>query len=227
MEARLEASGNGSSLYPYQKQFLDLVLEAGVLQFGDFQLKSGRRSPYFFHIARLFTGANLRKLGKFYAEALKQAQWDATDIGLFGPAYKGIPLVSALAQTFASEDDRDLPCLFNRKEEKGHGEGGREIGSTKANRYLIVDDVLTSGTSVDESLVTLKQAGLEAAGIVVALDRQEKVNGGGESAREVLAKRGLGVISIVRLTDIIEYLRAKKEFDTAQKLQDYRENTSV
>lgn len=199
---------------PYQKEFIEFILEAQVLQFGQFELKSGRSSPYFFHIAKLFSGTKLVRLGYFYEAALVDAGLKPK--ALFGPAYKGIPLVIALAQTLASSrtkgQQRDLPCLFSRKENKDHGEGGQLIGDLPLNQpCLIVDDVLTAGTAVRETLALMQAADIRASGLLVALDRQERADPmATQTACSLLEKEGLPVAAIITLVDLIEYLRSHR-----------------
>lgn len=198
----------------YQKEFIDFVLAKEVLKFGTFELNSGRMSPYFFNLGLLFSGAALLELGRFYARTL-QASGLQVDC-LFGPAYKGIPLAVTLGQALASTDGPDLPCLFNRKETKQHGEGGRLVGqASPGQRCLIVDDVLTAGTAVRECLPLLRAAELEVAGVIVALDRQERAHPEmPESATAQLEKEGLSVIRIVKVTDVIDYLGTQDSTDT-------------
>lgn len=209
----------------YQEEFIHFALSAQILQFGEFKLKSGRSSPYFFHIAQLFSGENLLKLSRFYAQALTDGQLEPD--GLFGPAYKGIPLVTSLAQTLALEYQQNLPCLFNRKETKDHGENGRLIGPEpkQGERYLIVDDVLTSGKAVAESLPVLGLTGTKALGLLIALDRQERAHlDHPESARKVLENQGLKVVSIISLASLIEYLKDQSKYsEQLDSVNTYRE----
>ncbi len=190
----------------YQRRFLDLALRADALRFGEFTLKSGRVSPYFFNAGRFDSGAHLAALATCYADAIEQ---DALDFDLlFGPAYKGIPLASALSCEFARRG-RDLPLAFNRKEAKTHGEGGTLIGAPLAGRrVLIVDDVITAGTAIREALATIRQAGGTPAGIVIALDRQEAVDPAASrrSATQTVAiEQGLRVIAVATLDDLLTY----------------------
>lgn len=193
-------------------EFIEFALAEGVLCFGEFTLKSGRLSPYFFHISKLFSGRMLQKLGYFYEQALKASELQPDC--LFGAAYKGIPLATALAQTLAQDGDKawDLPCIFNRKEAKGHGEGGQLIGEAQPGwQCLIVDDVLTAGTAVRGCLPLLAAAKLKPLGLLVALDREEcAVQGAAQSARASLQERGLAVTSIVGVSDVVDYLRAHR-----------------
>jgi orotate phosphoribosyltransferase len=189
-------------MQPHQRDFLDLALRLGVLRFGKFTLKSGRESPYFFNAGLFDTGTAIAGLGRAYAAALQAAGLDY-DV-LFGPAYKGIPLVTATAAALAERHGRDVPWAFNRKEAKDHGEGGTIVGRKLAGRVLIVDDVITAGTAIRESIDLIRAAGATPAGVLLALDRQEQ---GRESARsavqEVRDQFGLPVVSILTLADLI------------------------
>lgn len=189
----------------YQKEFLDFALETGVLRFGEFTLKSGRLSPYFFNSGLFNTGRALARLGRYYAAALEDAglQYDM----LFGPAYKGIPLVSAISIALADHYDRDLPYAFNRKEAKDHGEGGVIVGSELQGKVLIVDDVISAGTSVRESVEMIRSAGAEPAGVLIALNRQEKGKGELSAIQEVERDYGIPVASIVGLGDLLSFIK--------------------
>jgi len=188
----------------YQREFITFALAHDVLKFGEFTLKSGRQSPYFFNTGLFNSGRALAQLGDFYAQAIV-ANEIAFDI-LFGPAYKGIPLGSAIAIAFATSHDRDVPYCFNRKEAKDHGEGGNTLGAPLAGRALIVDDVISAGTSVGESMGIITAAGAEAAGVVIALDRQERGQENRSAVDEVRQRHGIPVFSLVTLVNIIEYL---------------------
>jgi orotate phosphoribosyltransferase len=188
----------------FQKEFIAYSLECGVLKFGEFLLKSGRTSPYFFNTGLFNTGAKLSKLGNFYAQALVQSGIKP-DI-LYGPAYKGIPLVSATAIAYAALTASDIPFAFNRKEAKDHGEGGELVGSSLKGRVLIVDDVITAGTSVRESVDIIRRAGAVPAGVLIALDRQEKAQSGLSAIQEVIECFKIPVISIITLENIIGYI---------------------
>ncbi|MGZ8161802.1 MAG: orotate phosphoribosyltransferase [Methylobacter sp.] len=187
----------------YQKDFISYALECGVLKFGEFLLKSGRTSPYFFNTGLFNTGAQLGKLGQFYARALIQSGIQA-DV-LYGPAYKGIPLVSATAIAYAQLTSADIPFAFNRKETKDHGEGGTLVGSPLQGNVLILDDVITAGTSVIESVDIIRKAQAVPAGVLIALDRQEKGQNEISAIEEVRVRFGMPVISIITLENIIEY----------------------
>lgn len=190
----------------YQQEFIAYSLDCGVLKFGEFLLKSGRTSPYFFNTGLFNTGAKLSKLGGFYAQALVQSGIKP-DI-LYGPAYKGIPLVSATSMAYAQLTDSDMPFAFNRKEAKDHGEGGELVGSTLKGKVLIVDDVITAGTSVRESVDIIMRAGAAPAGVLIALDRQEKAQSGLSAIQEVMECFKIPVISIITLENIIDYIEA-------------------
>ena len=188
----------------YQRQFLALAIERGALRFGRFELKSGRVSPYFFNIGALDSGAALAGLGTAYAHAIVDAEVEF-DM-LFGPAYKGIPLVSATAIALAGTHGRDLPWCFDRKEAKDHGEGGTTVGAPLQGRVLVVDDVLTAGTAVRSATQLIREAGAEVAAVVTALDRQERGSGDRSAAAEAAAELGAPVIGIVTLTDVLDWL---------------------
>ncbi len=190
----------------YQKEFIAYALDCGVLKFGEFQLKSGRISPYFFNTGLFNTGAKLSKLGVFYAQALMQSGIKP-DI-LYGPAYKGIPLVSATAIAYSQITSDDIPFAFNRKEAKDHGEGGDLVGSPLKGRVLIIDDVITAGTSVRESVDIILRSGAEPAGVLIALDRQEKAQSGLSAIQEVTECYKIPVVSIITLENIIAYIEA-------------------
>ncbi|PSW11813.1 orotate phosphoribosyltransferase [Photobacterium rosenbergii] len=188
----------------YQRQFIEFALEKGVLKFGEFTLKSGRKSPYFFNAGLFNTGRDLARLGRFYAEALVDAgiEYDV----LFGPAYKGIPIATTTAVALADHHDVDTPYCFNRKEAKAHGEGGNLVGSALEGRIMLVDDVITAGTAIRESMEIIKANGADLAGVLVAIDRQEKGKGELSAIQEVERDFGCAVVSIVSLGDVVSYL---------------------
>ncbi len=189
-------------MHEHQRRFLDLALHCQALRFGDFTLKSGRQSPYFFNAGRFDHGAAMASLGACYAEALIAAKLDF-DM-LFGPAYKGNPLATAVAIAMAHKG-RDVPLAFNRKEAKDHGEGGSLIGAPLRGRVLIVDDVITAGTAVRESITLIRAAGAEVCGVLVALDRQERGESGLSATEEITRTHGLPVVSIAKLADLLTY----------------------
>ena len=204
----------------YQKDFISYALACGVLKFGEFQLKSGRTSPYFFNTGLFNTGAQLGKLGHFYAQALLQANIKV-DI-LYGPAYKGIPLVSAASIAYAQITGYDIPFAFNRKEAKDHGEGGSLVGAPLFGNVIILDDVITAGTSVRESVEIINQAHATPAGVVIALDRQEKGLNDCSAIQEVEAQFAMPVIAIITLANIIEYLIADADDEQLKAIQAYQ-----
>ncbi|WJW75771.1 orotate phosphoribosyltransferase [Thiohalobacter sp. IOR34] len=210
----------------YQREFLDFAIEAQVLRFGEFTLKSGRVSPYFFNAGLFNTGRRLARLGRFYAAAAVDAGIDF-DV-LFGPAYKGIPLAAACAIALADRHDRDLPYCFNRKEAKDHGEGGNLVGAPLAGRVLIVDDVITAGTAIRESLEIIAAAGARPAAVLIALDRQERGRGERSAIQEIEQDIGIPVISIVRLDQLIDYLADRPQMsDHLAAVRAYRESYGV
>lgn len=188
----------------YKKDFIQYALQCEVLKFGEFTLKSGRKSPYFFNSGLFDSGAKLAKLGQFYARTLLQSDIPV-DI-LFGPAYKGIPLVSATAIAYAQLAGRDMPFAFNRKETKDHGEGGILVGAPLLGRVVIVDDVITAGTSVGESVEIIRKADATPVGVLIALDRQEKGQNETSAVQEVGRLYSMPVVSIISLCDIIDFL---------------------
>ena len=204
----------------YQKDFISYALDCGVLKFGEFQLKSGRTSPYFFNTGLFNTGAQLGKLGHFYAQALLQANIKA-DV-LYGPAYKGIPLVSATSIAYAQITGDDIPFAFNRKEAKDHGEGGSLVGAPLIGNVIILDDVITAGTSVRESVEIINQAHATPAGVLIALDRQEKGLNDCSAIQEVEAQFAMPVIAIITLANIIEYLTAEASDEQLKAIRTYQ-----
>lgn len=207
-------------MHDYQREFLDFAISREVLRFGQFTLKSGRASPYFFNAGLFNSGAALARLGRYYAAAIASSGL-AFDV-LFGPAYKGIPLASAAAIALAEHHDRDLPYCFNRKEAKDHGEGGNIVGAPLAGRVLIVDDVITAGTAIRESMGLIEAAGAKAAGVVIALDRQERGTGELSAIQEVERNYGLKVISIVTLAELSQYLEEKGRTTDVEAIRAYR-----
>jgi orotate phosphoribosyltransferase len=198
----------------FRQEFIEFAVARGVLRFGEFKTKAGRLSPYFFNAGLFNDGNTLRQLGQFYAKALLAAD-PSVDV-LFGPAYKGIPLVAAAAMALA-EIGRNLPFCFNRKEAKDHGEGGTTVGAPLRGRVLIVDDVISAGTSVRESADIIQAAGARPAGVLIALDRMERGTGALSAVQEVRDQFGIPVISIATLDDLAAFLRARA--DMAQQLQ--------
>ncbi|MFC0708761.1 orotate phosphoribosyltransferase [Azorhizophilus paspali] len=188
----------------YQREFIRFAIERGVLRFGEFTLKSGRTSPYFFNAGLFDSGLALARLGRFYASALVDSGI-AFDV-LFGPAYKGIPLAAATAVALAEHHGLDLPWGFNRKEAKDHGEGGSLVGAPLSGRVLIVDDVITAGTAIREVMQIIQGQGAQAAGVLIALNRQERGQGVLSAIQEVERDFAMPVVSIASLSDVLEYL---------------------
>ncbi|SDT07108.1 orotate phosphoribosyltransferase [Pseudomonas oryzae] len=195
----------------YQREFIRFAIERGVLRFGEFTLKSGRTSPYFFNAGLFNSGLALARLGRFYAEAVQASGIDF-DV-LFGPAYKGIPLASATAIALAEQHGRDLPWCFNRKEAKDHGEGGSLVGAPLAGRALIVDDVITAGTAIREVMQIIQAQGARAAGVLIALNREERGQGELSAIQEVERDFGIPVVSIVSLSQVLDYLAQDPELN--------------
>lgn len=205
----------------YQREFIEFALEKQVLKFGEFTLKSGRISPYFFNAGLFNTGRDLAKLGQFYASALTDSgiEFDV----LFGPAYKGIPIATTTAVALSTQHDLDVPYCFNRKEAKTHGEGGSLVGSELAGRVMLVDDVITAGTAIRESMHLIAAHNAELAGVLVAIDRQEKGAGELSAIQEVERDFGCKIISIVSLSDVITYLEeVGAEANLLESIKTYR-----
>ncbi|MBX3703790.1 MAG: orotate phosphoribosyltransferase [Steroidobacteraceae bacterium] len=210
---------------PHQKAFIELVLSRQVLRFGDFTLKSGRRSPYFFNAGLINDGDALARLGACYADAIVESG-AAYDM-LFGPAYKGIPLASATAIALATRHGRSVPFAFNRKEAKGHGEGGSLVGAPLAGGVLIVDDVITAGTAVREAIAIIRASGARPAGVVLALDRQERGEGPRSAVQELEQDFAIPVVRILTLDDLIEHLQAQGPGERLEALMSHRSRHGV
>lgn len=210
----------------YQREFIELALEVGALRFGQFTLKSGRHSPYFFNTGLFNTGRSAARRGRSYAAAVV-----ASGIGhdmLFGPAYKGIPLVALTAAALADHHGLDKPFSFNRKEIKDHGEGGTMVGAVVAGGVLILDDVITAGTAIRESVTQIRQAGGTPAGVVLALDRQERGGGTLSAVQEVRENFGIPVSSIITLDKLIEFLEEAPAWQQfLPQVRDYRAQFGV
>ncbi|KAF1056272.1 MAG: Orotate phosphoribosyltransferase [Pseudomonas delhiensis] len=191
-------------MHAYQRDFIRFAIERGVLRFGEFTLKSGRTSPYFFNAGLFNSGLALARLGRFYASAVVDSgiPFDV----LFGPAYKGIPLAAATAIALAEQHERDVPWCFNRKEAKDHGEGGTLVGAPLAGSALIIDDVITAGTAIREVMQIIDAQGARAAGVLIALNRQERGKGELSAIQEVERDFSIPVVSIVSLEQVLEYL---------------------
>ncbi|RAJ96336.1 orotate phosphoribosyltransferase [Aliidiomarina maris] len=210
----------------YQREFIEFALSKGVLKFGEFTLKSGRTSPYFFNAGLFNSGADLARLGRYYAAALQDSgiEFDV----LFGPAYKGIPIASATAISLFEHHQKDVPYCFNRKEKKTHGEGGNLVGADLQGRIMLVDDVITAGTAIRESMDIVEANGASLAGVLIALDRQEKGKGELSAIQEVERDYNAKVIAIVTLNDLIRYLAEQpgQEANMA-KVSAYREQYGI
>ena len=222
-------------MFDFQRSFLDFAVDQGVMRFGEFELKSGRISPYFFNAGEFNTGSALQRLGEFYADALiaSSLPFDC----LFGPAYKGIPLVTATAIAMANRHQVDVPYVFNRKEAKNHGEGGQLVGAELAGDVVIIDDVITAGTAIREVMMLFDDQRMvgdpnppqaKARGVLVAIDRQERGNGDLSAIQEVERDYGVRVISVVNLDNILEYLREQGTFSNEiLEIGSYRERYGI
>ena len=209
----------------FKREFIRYALDCQVLRFGDYTLKSGRRSPYFFNTGLFNTGARLARLGEYYACALLH-YGIRVDV-LYGPAYKGIPLVCATSIALAAQMGEEVPFAFNRKEAKDHGEGGTVVGTPLQGSVLILDDVITAGTSVRESVELIRAAGARPAGVLIALDRQERGQGELSAIQEVEQTYGLPVYSIISLAEIILYLESTDQQEALRAIRTYRESYGV
>ena len=210
----------------YQREFIQFALERGGLRFGEFTLKSGRVSPYFFNAGLFDSGLALAKLGRFYAQALMDSGL-SYDV-VFGPAYKGIPLAATTAVALAEHHQRDMPWCFNRKEAKDHGEGGTLVGAPLAGNVVIVDDVITAGTAIREVMQIIQAQGAQAAGVLIALDRQERGTGALSAIQEVERDFNMPVISIVSLQQVLEYLAESAELKQyLPAVERYREDYGI
>jgi orotate phosphoribosyltransferase len=213
-------------ILPYQSDFIELCTRLGVLKFGRFKLKSGRESPYFFNAGLFSSGAAIAAVGKAYADAIV-----ASDIAfdmLFGPAYKGIPLVTAAAASLAADHGIDSPFAFNRKESKDHGEGGVIVGGPLQGRVLIVDDVITAGTAIRHSIEIIRAAGAHPAGVLLALDRQERGAVSPLSAvQEVREQFGMPVVAVISLSDLMQHMRTLGRDAELAGMQAYRDRYGI
>ena len=210
----------------YQRDFLDFALEVGVLRFGEFTLKSGRISPYFFNAGLFNTGASLARLGRYYAQTIVNSKL-AFDL-IYGPAYKGIPLAAVTTAALFDHYGINVPYAFNRKEAKDHGEGGSIVGHSLAGRVLIIDDVISAGTSVRESVEIIQGLNATPSGVVIALDRQERGQGDLSAIQEVESDYGMPVSAIVRLDQLIEYLAQKPDAsEDLERILAYRKQYGV
>ena len=210
----------------FQQAFIEFAIARGVLKFGEFTLKSGRKSPYFFNAGLFNRGGDLARLGRYYADALTDAGIDF-DV-LFGPAYKGIPIATTTAVALADHHDRDVPYCFNRKEAKAHGEGGNLVGSPLEGKVMLVDDVITAGTAIRESMTLIAANEAVLAGVLIALDRQERGTGELSAIQEVERDYNTKVVSIVSLNDVVTYLRSAGGYDEAiSAIEAYRANYGI
>ena len=206
----------------YKGDFIELCMQLGVLKFGSFKLKSGRESPYFFNAGLFSTGAAIAALGRAYSDTAVAT--DLTFDMLFGPAYKGIPLVTAAAAALADRHGLDVPFAFNRKEPKAHGEGGLIVGSPLQGRVLIVDDVITAGTAIRESIDIIRTAGAQPVGVLLALDREERGSVSPLSAvQEVREQFGISVIAVINLSDLMQHMRKEGRTADLASMQAYRD----
>ena len=211
---------------PFQQDFIELALKCEVLQFGEFELKSGRISPYFFNAGKFSTGGALARLGRCYAAALHASSLQV-DM-LFGPAYKGIPLVSTTAIALSEQHGVDLPFAFNRKEAKTHGEGGNIVGAPLAGDVVVIDDVMTAGTAIRESMSILNESDARGAGVVIGLDRCERGDGERSAVQQAEQDWGLMMVSVVSLHDIIAWVETHPEMaQHREALEQYRERYGV
>ncbi|WP_339616716.1 orotate phosphoribosyltransferase [uncultured Gilvimarinus sp.] len=213
-------------MHDYQREFIQLAIDNQALQFGEFTLKSGRVSPYFFNAGRFFqSGGGLAKMGRFYAQALIDSgvEYDL----VFGPAYKGIPLASATAVALAEQHGQDVPYCFNRKEAKDHGEGGSLVGAPLTGRTVIVDDVITAGTAIREVMAIIAQSEATPAAVLIGVDRQEKGRAELSAIQEVEQSYRIPVISIVNLDDIIRYLETEGGNNKLEAIKTYRDQYGV
>ncbi|MCP2231316.1 orotate phosphoribosyltransferase [Erwinia aphidicola] len=210
----------------WQRQFIEFAINKQVLKFGEFTLKSGRKSPYFFNAGLFNTGRDLALLGRFYAQALVDSGIDFDLV--FGPAYKGIPIATTTVVALADHHDRDVPYCFNRKEAKDHGEGGTLVGSPLQGKIMLVDDVITAGTAIRESMEIIAANSATLAGVLISLDRQERGRGAISAIQEVERDYGCKVISIITLKELIAYLEEKPELaDHLVAVREYRSEFGI
>ena len=213
-------------LVDYKREFIDFALTQGVLKFGSFELKSGRASPYFFNAGEFKSGQALQRLGDYYAAALVDSGLPVDC--LLGPAYKGIPLVSAAAISLAVRHGRDLPFAYNRKEIKDHGEGGSLVGAALKGDVIVVDDVITAGTAIREVMSLVSDYPARIAGVMVAIDRQERGRGEKSAIQELESEYALTVVSVVNLDDIVAYLLEAGSYkDELEEINAYRNTYGI
>ena len=210
----------------YQKDFIEFALKNDVLRFGEFTLKSGRVSPYFFNAGLFNSGEALARLGQYYAAAIAESKLEF-DV-LFGPAYKGIPLATTCAVALFEHQNINIPYSFNRKEAKSHGEGGNIVGAALKGNILIIDDVITAGTAIRESMDIIDAAGAKPAGVIIALDRQEKGKGELSAIQEVEQQYNIPVLSIIKLEHLVSYIETNPEYSTyLDKVKAYRDQYGI
>ena len=209
----------------YQKDFVDFILEIGALKFGEFTLKSGRISPYFFNAGAFNTGEHLSELGNFYAQAIQESELDFNV--LFGPAYKGIPLAIATAMALNDSFNKNIPYSFNRKESKTHGEGGDIVGHALEGDILVIDDVITAGTAIREAMDIIDANGAKAKGVIIAVDRQEKGKDELSAIQEVEKNFGIQVLSIINLSHLIDYLKQGSDQTLIERIEVYHSQYEV
>lgn len=209
----------------FQRDFIDLCIDLNVLKFGRFKLKSGRDSPYFFNAGLFNTGAAIAAVGRAYAAAI--AASDVEFDMLFGPAYKGIPLVTATTAALMTEQNRNLPFAYNRKEAKDHGEGGSLVGSPLRGRVLIVDDVITAGTAIRESVTVISEAGATPAGVLLAMDREERGENVWSAVQEVEQQFGIPVIPVITLSGLMQHMQTRGQDADLAAIQAYREKYGI
>lgn len=210
----------------YKRKFIELALRKNVLRFGSFTLKSGRTSPYFFNAGLFCSGKDLAELGEFYADAIHDSGIDF-DL-FFGPAYKGIPIVAATSIAYATKYNKDIPWVFNRKEAKDHGEGGNLVGSQLKGKVILLDDVITAGTAIRESMQIIEKSEATLAGVVIALDRQERGKGQLSAIQEVESDYSTKVVSIISLSDLISYIENNSKYsDYLESIKNYRNEFGI
>ncbi|CAG8636219.1 24388_t:CDS:1 [Dentiscutata erythropus] len=211
------------SLKSYQREFIEFAISQEILSFGSFILKSGRKSPYFFNAGKFNKGSALSTIGKYYAAVLQDENHLDYDV-VFGPAYKGIPLASSTVIALSEHYNKDVPYSFNRKEIKDHGDGGSIVGAPLKGNILIIDDVITAGTAIRESLAIIKENGATPVGVIVAVDRQERGTGEVSAIQQIEQDYGIPVMSIVNLDLIIQYLKEKGGYDERLSImKEYRD----
>ncbi|GBB98388.1 hypothetical protein RclHR1_03210009 [Rhizophagus clarus] len=211
------------ALQQYQREFIEFLISQNILSFGSFTLKSGRISPYFLNTGKFNTGESLSKIGKFYAKTIEAYSHELVYDGIFGPAYKAIPLISSTVIALSDTFKKNTPYSFNRKEIKDHGEGGNIVGAPLSGNILIIDDVITAGTSIRESFNIISKSGAKVSGILIAVDRQEKGTGHKSAVQQIEDDYSVPVKAIVNLDQIIEYIKEKGGYDEQLlKMEEYK-----